>query len=384
MRILLVNYEYPPLGGGAGQATASLAREFAASGHEPRVLTSRFAGQPDFEEIAGVQIQRVPVVRRRADRCTPPEMLTFLFSACVAALGRVRAWQPEVVITFFGIPSGPVGLLLRVTDRVPYLVSLRGGDVPGFQPYDLALFHRLLGPVIRLLWRKAHRVVANSTGLQTLARRFAPELPIATIPNGVDSQRFRPPSTLAHNLHPRMLFVGRLVFQKGLDVLFRALAQLPPDLAWQLEIIGDGDLRGPLEAEARRLGLAEKITFAGWCERDVIAARYRHADLFVFPSRDEGMSNVVLEAMASGLPILATAIAGNEELVRDGENGVLVPPDDAPALTTALARLLAAPAQLPALGRASRTRVEREYTWARVAASYLEILRETCLPPPSK
>ena len=384
MRILLVNYEYPPLGGGAGQATASLAREFAAAGHEPLVLTSRFADQPALEEVAGVRIQRVPVIRRRADRCTPPEMLTFLLSASAAALGSVRAWKPDVVIAFFGVPSGPVGLLLRLASRVPYVVSLRGGDVPGFQPYDLAFFHKLLGPLIRLLWKNASGVVANSAGLQSLARRFAPEMEIAVIPNGVDAQAFHPASAPSDTARPvQLLFVGRVVFQKGLDVLLRALAMLPSSLDFHLEIIGDGDQREPLTAEIRRLGLEQKITFSGWCDRTAIAARYRQADVFVFPSRDEGMPNVVLEAMASSLPIVATAIAGNEDLVREGENGCLVPPEDATALAAALTRLIEQADLRRTMGRASRAIVEREYTWQRVAACYLNLLREKCAPPPS-
>lgn len=384
MKILLINYEYPPLGGGAGQATAALAREFAAAGHEPLVLTSRFRDQPAEEVVAGVRLVRVPVIRRRADRCTPPEMLTFLASASWTALREIAAWKPDATIAFFGIPSGPVALLLKLTTGVPYVVSLRGGDVPGFQPYDLALFHKLLGPVIRLLWRHAVATIANSAGLQSLGQKFAPELPIGVIPNGVNVATFHPATEKAEHHGPvRLIFVGRVVFQKGLDVLFRALAALPTELDWELEIIGDGDARPALTLEAAQLGIAPRITFSGWQDRAIIAERYRAADLFVFPSRDEGMPNVVLEAMASGLPIVATAIAGSEELVREGENGHLVPTENAPALTDALARLIAQPETCRAMGRASRERIEREYTWARVAACYLDLLREKCAPPTS-
>jgi glycosyltransferase involved in cell wall biosynthesis len=381
MRILLVNYEYPPLGGGAGQATAALAREFAAAGHEPLVLTSRFRNQPARETVAGVRLRRVAVVRQRLDRCTPPEMLTFILSASVVALGEIRRWKPDATIAFFGIPSGPVGLALRLVSSVPYIVSLRGGDVPGFQPYDLAFFHRLLGPLIRLLWKKSTGVVANSAGLQALALRFASEQSISVIPNGVDAMTFYPASkSIARSGPVRLLFVGRVVFQKGLDVLLRALAALPKQLDYQLEIIGDGSERAALAIEAARLGLAPRITFAGWCDRAVIAERYRQADLFVFPSRDEGMPNVVLEAMASGLPIVATAIAGNEDLVRECENGHLVPPEDHAALAAVLARLIRESETRQTMGRASRAIVEREYTWARVAACYLDFLREKCGP----
>jgi glycosyltransferase involved in cell wall biosynthesis len=379
MKILLINYEYPPLGGGAGQATAALAREFAAAGHEPLVLTSRFRDQPAEEVVAGVRLVRVPVIRRRADRCTPAEMLTFLASASWTALREIAAWKPDATIAFFGIPSGPVALLLKLTAGVPYVVSLRGGDVPGFQPYDLALFHKLLGPIIRLLWRHAVATIANSAGLQALGQKFAPELPIGVIPNGVNVTTFHPAAeNAAHHGSVRLLFVGRVVFQKGLDVLFRALASLPTELDWELEIIGDGDARPALTLEAAQLGIAPRITFSGWQDRAVIAERYRAADLFVFPSRDEGMPNVVLEAMASGLPIVATAIAGSEELVREGENGHLVPTENAPALTDALARLIAQPETRRAMGRASRERIEREYTWARVAACHFDLLREKC------
>ena len=381
MNILLINYEYPPLGGGAGQATAALAREFAAAGHAPIVLTARYRAQPALEESAGVRIVRLPVLRRRADRCTPFEMLTFLASASIHALRRARAWRLDATIAFFGIPSGPVALLLKWLHRTPYVVSLRGGDVPGFQPYDLAFFHKLLGPFIHFLWKHASAVIANSAGLQTLAQRFAPELTLEVVPNGVDAAAFHPSTESTMRPGPvRLLFVGRVVFQKGLDVLWRALAALPPALVWHLEIIGDGEQRPPLALEAARLGFAEKVTFAGWCDRAHIAERYRAADLFVFPSRDEGMPNVVLEAMASGLPIVATAIAGSEELVRENENGYLVPPEDHAALAAALTRLIAAPEQRRAMGRASRARIEREFIWSRVAACYLTLLHEKCAP----
>jgi glycosyltransferase involved in cell wall biosynthesis len=208
--------------------------------------------------------------------------------------------------------------------------------------------------------------------LQALARRFAPELEIAVIPNGVDTAMFHPRESREKSRGPvRLLFVGRVVFQKGLDVLLAALAQLPRDGDWQLEIIGDGDRRSALEAEAARLGVAARIRFAGWCRRTEIAERYRAADVFVFPSRDEGMPNVVLEAMASGLPIVATAIAGNEELVRDGENGFLVPPDDPAALAAALVRIVADANAREQMSRASRVRIEREYTWPQIARRYL-------------
>ena len=374
MRLLLINYEFPPLGGGAGRATDALAREFAGLGHETHVLTSRFQDQPAEESKDGFLVERVPVVRQRPDRCSPAEMLTFLASAAARLPAVVRRVRPEFAVAFFGIPCGPLGLLLKWGFRVPYLVSLRGGDVPGFQPYDLAWQHRLCAPALRLIWNQAAGVIANSEGLRDLAAQFAPHLSIPVIPNGVDGAFFQPASTppaLPGSGSPvRLLFVGRLVRQKGLDLLFKALARL--GRAFHLQLVGDGDQRGFLEAAAAQFPAGSRVEFLGWQDRATIAALYREAHLFVFPSRDEGMPNVVLEAMASGLPVLATSIPGSRELVRDGVNGRVVPAEDADALGAALEDLLASPERLVTMGKASRSVVEREYTWRRVAAGYLD------------
>ena len=374
MRLLLVNYEYPPLGGGAGNATAHLAKELARLGIDVIVLTSAFRGLRRAEQSDGFSILRVPVIRRRMDRCTPLEMLTFLASAVGVALGLARRWRPDAVITFFGIPSGPVGLALKLVYGIPYLVSLRGGDVPGFQPYDLSLYHTLTRPVIHWVWRQACGVVANSSGLGTLAQSSAPDVRVEVIPNGVDAGHFCP------GLNPplpgratRLLFVARLVYQKGLDVLLQAMAQTP-NVA--LEVIGDGEARVELEKLAVSLGLSQRIHFDGWRSRPELPDCYRAADVFVLPSRHEGMPNAILEAMACGLPVIATRISGNEELVRDGETGLLIPPDEPIALAAALSALAADDQLRRHMGRAGRALVESRYTWRRAAEAYLDLIRQ--------
>jgi glycosyltransferase involved in cell wall biosynthesis len=175
----------------------------------------------------------------------------------------------------------------------------------------------------------------------------------------------------------RLLFVGRCVEQKGLPVLLdalgclRATRGLPPV---QLDVVGDGPRRQAWQAQAGRLGLADQVQFHGWAARPALPAWYRRAHLFVFPSFEEGMPNALLEALASGLPLLATDIYGNRALVRPGENGLLVPPGDAAALAQALATLLADPAGRAAMGQASR-RLATQYGWAAVAEAYHALLR---------
>lgn len=373
LNLLLLNYEYPPIGGGAGNATANLARELVGLGHRVRVVTAAFAGEARQEVVDGYEVCRIPAVRRFADHCSVLEMLTFLASSSLvlpALHGRFRA---DACLAFFGIPCGPAAWLLRAFRGVPYSVFLRGGDVPGFLPADLAGYHRLTGPLIRFLWRGAAHVVANSQGLAELARQTAGDTPIFMIPNGVDTTRFFPAGQAREAGPVRLLFVGRVVRQKGLDVLLDALATLPPGLDYTLTIVGDGPIRPALAEQAARLGLTARVRFSGWVSREAMPEIMRTADVFVFPSRDEGMPNAVLEAMASGVPVVATRISGNEELVADGETGFLVPTDDAPALAAVLGRLLGDRELCRQLGAAGRERAQRDYSWRSVARRYLDL-----------
>ena len=373
MRILLINSEYPPLGGGAGNACANLARSFVKRGHEVTVLTAQFKGLPRDEWRDGVRIRRTPALRKSVYKSGALEQLSFIFGGSLGAVAFVHSWRPDVILAFFGMPSGMVALLLKALYRIPYVVSLRGGDVPGFRPYDFATYHRLIGPFLRVVWRKAGGVVANSVGLRDLGRAFDAKTSIDIIPNGVDAERFVPAPRSWDP--PRMLFVGRVVYQKGLDVLFKALGQLQA-LPWELSIIGDGTQGERLRAMAEKMGITERVHFLGWRHNDDLVYQYQQANLFVYPSRHEGMPNAVLEAMATGLPVLATRIAGNEELVVPGETGVLVPPEDQSALKNALSGLIPDTLRREIMGGMARKRVEESYTWMEMTRRYEDLLEQ--------
>ncbi|MEA3349561.1 MAG: glycosyltransferase family 4 protein [Chloroflexota bacterium] len=372
MRFLIINSEFPPIGGGAGNASAHTAQELIASGQDVTVLTCRFRNLPHEEIWRGVRLMRIPSLRRSESSSGAWEQLHFMISAAWASLRLARRWKPDAVIAYFGVPCGPAAWLLRKVFGIPYIVSLRGGDVPGFRPYDFALYHRLLSPIIHLVWRGAAAVVANSDGLKTLAEDFAPSLNIHIIPNGVDIEEYAPVDRAWSPA--QLLFTGRLVYQKGLDVLLEALSNLD-SLAWDLTIVGDGPQQNELEKQAQSLNLQDRISFVGWKHRQALNHYYQRANLFVLPSRHEGMPNALLEAMSSGLPAIASDIAGNEELVIDGKNGLLVPPDDVQALQDALHQLITQENLRREMGTAARQHIAASYSWRGTAQAYLDLLR---------
>lgn len=373
MRILVINSEYPPIGGGAGNASANIARWFVSFGHEVAVLTAHFEGLPRVESRDGLTVHRIPALRRKQDRSGALEQLAFILSGTFYALGLTRRFKPDVTLAFFGMPSGAIAWLLKKLYRIPYVVSLRGGDVPGFRPYDFKVFHKLIGPFLHVIWHAAARVIANSHGLGSLARAFDADVDIPIIPNGVDGSRFD--AGQRDWTSPRLLSAGRIVYQKGLDLGMGALAQLQ-ELDWHWYIAGDGPQMAALKSLAHELGIGERVTFLGWQSQEELADGYHQANLFLFPSRHEGMPNAVLEAMASGLPVVATRIAGSEELVVDGETGMLVSPEDVVSLRDGLRALLVDADKCERMGHASRLRVEREYSWESVARQYSEYLEK--------
>jgi glycosyltransferase involved in cell wall biosynthesis len=372
MRVLILNSEYPPIGGGAGNACAHIARELARLGQEVTVLTAGYKGLPARQNDEGVRVIRLPGLRRMADRSTAFEQSLFIFSAALLGLPTLLHTRPQIALAFFGAPSGVVTWLWSLFFSLPYVVCLRGGDVPGFRPYDFERYHRRLALLLRHVWRRAAAVVANSQGLRDLGKAFEPKVPIVVIPNGVNLEKFKVAERSWQP--PHLLFVGRVVYQKGLDLLLDALGELK-EKGWTLDIVGDGPRKEKLQAQARALGIFDRVNFLGWQNGDGLVRRYAQANLFVYPSRHEGMPNAVLEAMACGLPVLASHIAGNEELVTHKETGLLVPTEDATALCAALSELLPDSEMRERMGAAGRKHVEAQYSWQRVSREYLELMQ---------
>lgn len=378
MRLLLFNHEFPPVGGGGGHVTAHLAKEYAARGHEVLVLTAAYRDLPRFETRDGYQIERVPCLRANPDVAQVHEMLTYSLSSTWVAMWRVRKFKPDAVQVFFGIPSGLGAWLLKKFANIPYVVFLGGRDVPRPTPDPPYYEHiyNILRPAILEIWRSASSVVACSEGLRDLALQTAPHQPFDVIPDGIDLERFTPQLRGGTDDGPvRFLSVGRLIPRKGFDTIIYAAALLRSraKTAFEIEIVGDGPERRTLETLCKDLDLTSIVRFAGTVPYDALSQRYAAADAYVLASHAEGMPLVVLEAMATALPVIATDVQGMDELVADGENGRRFSVGAEVELARHMEELLEDATRRRQMGEASAARVQK-YAWTNVASSYLALL----------
>jgi glycosyltransferase involved in cell wall biosynthesis len=320
LKVLVLCYEYPPVGGGGGRVAAQVAVGLARRGHAVRVLTAGLRHLPRDETRDDVEIFRPESFRRREDTCSVPEMGLYVATNLLPAWRTARSWQPDVLHVHFAVPTGVVGLAASALTGVPYVLTAHLGDVPGGVPEQTAGLFRLVDPAARWIWRRAAAVTAVSRHVAGLARA-AYGADARVILNGVP-RRERPQIALAPM--PRLLLVGRLSVQKNPVLAIEALARVA-DLPWTLEIIGEGPLGEETRRAVERTGLGDRVIFSGWLAGDAVAARMAASDLLLMTSRHEGLPMVGVEALQHGLAIVGSDIGGLHDLVEPGKNGALCP-----------------------------------------------------------
>lgn len=331
MRILFVNYEYPPLGGGGGVVNAWLAEELAKR-HEVTVLTSGAFDLPDREVNGNVEIVRTPTYfRRQMAVANMPSMAAFILGAGRRGRKLVRRREFDVVNTHFAIPSGPVGVSLARLGALPNVLSVHGGDLYDPTKWLSPHRHAALRVLVRSVLRWADAVVGQSRNTNANLRRYYDDsIDPHLIPLGIP----RPPRPAADRRQLGlaadefvMITIGRLVARKGTDQLVNLLARLDGTRT-RLVVVGEGPELEALRRQAGTLGVSERVTFTGFVtdrqKIDWLAA----SDLYVSTSQHEGFGLVFLEAMAQGVPIVCYDHGGQTDFLANGVNGVLSPLND--------------------------------------------------------
>lgn len=363
MRILMLNYEYPPIGGGASPITRALAEQLAAAQHSVDVVTMGYGRLPFHESFCDdhLHIYRVPALRRSPVRAVTVEMASYLASAFPWALWRSWQTRYDLIHAHFLMPTTVIAAPLARLRNLPLVVTIHGSDVPGYNPDRFKRGHRLLAPVWRRMVAGADAIISPSRYLGGLLQQTY-DRPVEIIPYG-----FHPPEGSVVERRKRILFASRLFPRKGAQFLLDALVGL--DLSeWEVVIAGDGPMLEPLREQARTLGL--NVSFPGFVKGQALQDLYASSAIFVFPSLHDNYPVVLLEALSAGCAIITNNVTGMPEVV--GDAGLLVRPHDVAGLREAIVRLMNDATLRDQLGRLARRRIA-DLDWARILGLHFDL-----------
>jgi glycosyltransferase involved in cell wall biosynthesis len=365
MKILMLNYEFPPIGGGASPVTFELCVQLVRMGHRVDVVTMHYDKLPRFEVREGINIYRTPAIRKRADVCQTHEMASYLPGALIKAVRLAKREKFDVIHCHFMVPGGPVAWMSSKLTGLPFLITCHGSDVPGHNPERFTVVHKLIKPVWRFLARRTPLIISPSESLKKLILHNCPGAKVEIIPNGIHTLQFKPSEKTKS-----ILMCSRFFSFKGFQYAIRAIKDTSLD--WQVNLVGEG----PYLEELKKLaeGFKTPIKFWGWLDKSdpKFYELFAKSSIFVFPSEAENFPSVLLEAMAAGTAIITSNAGGCPEVV--GEAGLLVPPRDIEAIRSALNKLIGSEQLRNQLSQAAVKRVKM-FDWENVAGKYVDCYR---------
>jgi glycosyltransferase involved in cell wall biosynthesis len=388
MHVCLVSQEYPPetARGGVGTQTWNKARALAGLGHTVHVVSCSAGPGPDLRSQidGGVTVHRMrppgvdfPVYQ------TPTYWLGYSW-AVLAQLHRLMEAVRFDVIDFpeYGAEGFAYQLDRTLWNWAPVVVQLHAPLAMFVEhigwPEAGSDFHRVGTLMEEISIQRADALMACSANIANLTARYhgVPREAIDVVHCGVDAEVFRPGEGAWDDRRPTVLFVGNVVPNKGVEVLFEAVFRLRPrHPTIRLQIVGGGSaLHDAFWQRIQREGAQGNFQFTGFVDRAGLPRYYQEADVFCSPAQYEGgVANVYIEAMACGCPVVASTAGGAPEAVSDGQTGLLVPPNDVPAVADALDRLLSDAPLRRRMGRAGRRRVDEYFAMDRYIQRVLAV-----------
>jgi glycosyltransferase involved in cell wall biosynthesis len=380
MRVLMVLGHFYSLGpiGGTGRQLHKLAKALVARGVAVQIVTGQWTRkEPRTETFDGMPVHRVFTFWNMGDIRGLRKFGTYTYMlALLVYLIRHRKVYDIIHVHSMSHNAFVGTLAAKILGKkvmVKVMASGEWSDLKRMRDNSFVWGTRYMLPFIS---RHCDCAVAlNRETIKELREAgFEPER-IALVPNGVVVGNGR---KLTYQLHkpPQLVFVGRLQRQKGLDVLLLALTRMEkvqPTADWRLNILGDGPHRAEYESQAYQLGIGDRISFKGQVKD--VPAELIDADIFVLPSRAEGMSNALLEAMAAAVPSIATRISGNTSLIQDGINGLLVPSENPEALANAITSLLDSQPLRERLAQGAIDTIHQHFSINSVADHYTDLYR---------
>jgi glycosyltransferase involved in cell wall biosynthesis len=362
----MLNFEYPPLGGGSSPVTRSLATTLVGRGHAVDVVTMNFQRAPREEDDEGVRVFRVPALRRRRELSHVHELASYVLSALPKTRALARAFRYDVCHAHFLIPTALVAYWLRGQRGFPpYVVTSHGSDVPGYNPDRFVHLHRWTPGLLGRIAGASSALIVPSTALSKLVAERVPNAAarMVRIPYGIDVASYRPAPKRDH-----ILVAARLFARKGVHDVLGALTGLEPH-GFTLDVAGDGPLRPALERQARSAELPAR--FHGWLGRAGLDRLLERDRIFVLATAVDNFPTSLLEAMAAGCAIVTTTAGGCPEVV--GDAALLVEAGDVAGLRASLLRLMRDEALCRELGERARRRAVAAFDWSTVAEQHEEV-----------
>ena len=320
MNILVLNYEFPPLGGGAAPVSRDITYQYSKMGHKVVVLTMGYKDLPAYEIVEGAEIYRLKCWRSKKSSCMPWEQYTYLLAVKRFMRQHMKTYQYDVCHAHFVIPTGAAAKWVRRKYHIPYVITAHGSDVEGYNPKKMM---RIMHFMLRRPWRKivdgASYIVSPSAYLKGLMEKRYPSDKYVYVPNGIEWNQLH---LLAdkQNKTKRILVMGRLQGYKNVQITIDALAKIELH-EWHVDILGDGPYRDELEKQVEALHLSDKITFHGWIDNgsEKQMQIMRQASLYISASRVENCPMSVIECIAAGCYPLLSDIPAHRQLVSGDE-----------------------------------------------------------------
>jgi len=327
MKILILNYEYPPLGGGAGIITKHLAEAFANTGHEISVITTWFEGLEELTFSGNLQIIRLKSKRQHIYRSSVLEMFSWIKKSRQFLKYYLKNHSFDVGFVNFAIPGGIVGLFIKKKFNIPFTIISHGHDIPWYCRKEMFWYHLFLYPYIKHICLKSDINFVQQPDMKVNIDKFTGDSMAhknIIIPNGCDTKLFHPAAEKRNDMF-HIVFAGRLVKQKAPFTFLKALVLLKEkNVPFKAHICGDGVLKKKMQKFTHQNKLENDIEYLGWLNRNDLSVIYSTSHVFVQTSIHEAMSIAVMEALSSGTYILCTDVGNNRDLITPGINGELI------------------------------------------------------------